>query len=70
MSTEACIALANVNCDESKTPSNTGITGARAFSMPWMSLPAPRIAGSRNAAIRERAAVSITTRVGSWIRIG
>jgi hypothetical protein len=70
MSTEACITLARANLDEKKVSPAFGITGARSFSMPWMSLPAPRFAGSRGATVRERAGVNLATRAGGWIRNG
>ena len=70
MSTEACITLANSKRDEGKVVPSFGLTGARSFSAPWMTLPTPRFSGSRHAVIRERAAVNFSTRAGSWIRIG
>jgi hypothetical protein len=76
MSTQACISLANVSMDGVETqPREFHVT--KGLGLSWMSLPAPRFAGSPAARVRTSAkrtshpsAIVYTTRPGSWIRLG
>ena len=71
MSIEACISLANVTAEGAEAePREFHVT--RGLGLSWMSLPAPRLAGSRvtQKSTNAKSAIAYTTRPGSWIRLG